>query len=238
MPNPLTPFFPNKIVERTGPESVIYDLTKSHETTITLPTGSIWSSGLHWHESHTENLRVLKGRVKVILEGEEMIIDAKSSSETITVTVPRGARHEWSRADAAFGDDVVVVESTDPPDGEKQIFFWCVNGTVLEGVGNIKASGSKFGRIFYDWLLWWRLCLVLRELDNWPVMLDTGIWSRAIPRVRDIEGWFTWVVMILATFLGGLCGMRGVRKEFLPEEVWDRWYVIKTMGAPNYMKDE
>ncbi|KAE9990102.1 hypothetical protein EG327_001875 [Venturia inaequalis] len=222
MPNPLTPFFLTKVIERPGPGSVMYDLTNPHETTITLPAGSTWSSGLHWHESHTEYLRVLRGRVKVILEGEEMVIDAKSSSKAITVTVPRGTRHEWFRADADFGEDVVVVESTDPSDGEKQVFFWCVSGTVLEGVGNIKANGSKIGRIFYEWLLWWRLCLLFRELDNWPVMLDTGIWSRALPGIRDIEAWFTWVVLILATFLGGLCGMRGVRKEFLPAEVWDR----------------
>lgn len=238
MPNPLNPFFSTSIIERLGSESVIYDLSNSHETTITLPTGSTWSSGLHWHESHTEYLRVLRGRVRVTLEGDDMIIDAKSSSEAIAVTVPRSARHEWCRADADFGDDVVVVESTDPSDGDKQVFFWCVNGTVLEGVGNIEASGSKLGVTVRRWLLWWRLCLLFRELDNWPVMLNTGIWSKALPGIRDIEAWFTWVVLILATFLGGLCGMRGVRKEFLPEEVWDRWYVTKTMGAPIYTQDD
>jgi mannose-6-phosphate isomerase-like protein (cupin superfamily) len=236
--NPLTPFFPTKIIERPGPEAVIYDLTTSHETKITLPIGSAWSSGLHWHETHTEFLRVLQGRVKVVLEGEEMIIDAKYSSETTTVTVPKGARHEWSRADAAFGDDVVVVETTDPADGEKQVFFWCVNGTVLEGVASIKGSSSNIGKTFYDWLLWWRLCLVFQELDNWPVIWDAGIWSKAVPGVRDVESWFTYVVLMVLTLLGGLCGMRGVRREFLPEEVWDRWYVTRTMGAPMYTKDD
>lgn len=236
--NPLIPFFTTKIIERPGPESVIYNLTTSLETEITLPTGSTWSSGLHWHERHTEYLRVVQGRVKVVLEGEEMIIDAKSSSSIITVTVPKGARHAWSRADAAFGDDVVVIESTDPADSEKQVFFWCVNGTVLEGVFNIKSSSSSVGKMFYDWLLWWRLCLVFRELDNWPVVLDTGIWSKAVPGVRTMEAWITWVILALTMFLGSLCGMRGVRQEFLPEEVWDRWYVTKTMGAPIFVEDE
>lgn len=236
--NPLTPFLPTKIIERPGPESVIYDLATSHEIKITLPSGSTWSSGLHWHETHTEYLRLLQGRVKVVLEGEEMIIDAKASSEITTVTVPKGARHEWSRAESAFGDDVVVVESTDPGDGEKQVFFWCVNGTVLEGVENIKGSYSVLGRTFYHWLLWWRLCLVFRELDNWPVMWDAGIWSKAVPGVREIEAWLAYVVLIVATMLGSLCGLRGVRREFLPEEVWDRWYVTKTMGRPIYARDE
>ncbi|QDS72113.1 hypothetical protein FKW77_003706 [Venturia effusa] len=238
MPKELTSFFTTKVIKRPSPESVTYDLTTSHETRITLPTGSKWSSGLHWHETHTEYLRILKGRVKVILEGEELIIDAKSSSEAITVTVPRGARHEWSRADAAFGDDVVVVESTDPSDGEKQVFFWCVNGTVLEGMRNIESSSSRLARLFYGWLLWWRLCLIFRELDNWPVLLDTGIWSKAVPGVREIETWFTWATLFLTTIVGCFCGMRGVRKEFLPGEVWDRWYVIKTMGTALYVQDE
>ena len=173
-----------------------------------------------------------------IRDRDETIIDAKYSPESTIVTVPKGARHEWSRADSAFGDDVIVVESTDPADGEKQVFFWCVNGTVLEGVANIMGSSSNLGKVFYDWLLWWRLCLVFRELDNWPVMLDTGIWSKAVPGVRDIESRFTYVVLMMTTLLGGLCGMRSVRKDFLPKEVWDRWYVTKTMGAPIYRKDD
>jgi quercetin dioxygenase-like cupin family protein len=235
--NLLTPFFSTKIIERSGPEFVIYDLTTSHETKITLPKGSTWSSGLHWHDTHTEYLCVLQGRVKVVLEGKEIIIDAKSSSKTKTVTVPKGARHQWCRADSFFGEDVVVVESTDPADGEKQVFFWCVSGTVLEGVANMEGCSSSIGKNFYNLLLWWKLCLVFRELDNWPVVWDAGIWSEAVPGVRDIELCFAYIVLMVATLLGRLCGMRGVRKEFLPEDVWDRWYVTQKMGAPISTKD-
>lgn len=42
-----------------------------------MPVGSKWTAGLHWHETHDEVLRVVKGRAKVRHQREDF---AKNSN--------------------------------------------------------------------------------------------------------------------------------------------------------------
>lgn len=34
---------------------------------ITIPVGSTWNVGLHWHEEYTESVKVLKGEARITL---------------------------------------------------------------------------------------------------------------------------------------------------------------------------
>ena len=56
-----------KVFKRSGPEAVVYDLSKTNCVTITLAIGSKWTSQPHWHETHTEFLQILQGRAFVRL---------------------------------------------------------------------------------------------------------------------------------------------------------------------------
>src|ERR1700761_480297 len=94
---PFSTFFQSCIIRRPFPEAVIYDLRCQHETKIFLPIGSKWTSGLHWHETHTEYLQIVRGTVRVVLDGQEIIISAskgESRDSSTIVKVEKGARHE------------------------------------------------------------------------------------------------------------------------------------------------
>ncbi|KAH7039766.1 uncharacterized protein B0I36DRAFT_357160 [Microdochium trichocladiopsis] len=56
-----------KVFTRPLPNAVTYDLSTPDQATIRLPPGSTWTSGPHWHDTHTEFLQVIKGRAEVIL---------------------------------------------------------------------------------------------------------------------------------------------------------------------------
>lgn len=92
----------NPIVKRSPPNAVTYDLSEPDQVTITLPAGSTWSSGLHWHEHHTEYLRVVKGSISVTLNDETFVIAAEASPAATSpeIRIGRNVWHEWRRADA------------------------------------------------------------------------------------------------------------------------------------------
>jgi hypothetical protein len=242
--SPTAQYFSTRIIHRPPPEAVTYDLTNKTSTTITLPTGSKWSSGLHWHNNHTEYLCVLQGSVKIKLGRDEFVVTAPSPGKTgqqsedgnengTTVVVERGVRHEWSRAVIDDGVDVIVRESTDPADGEKTIFFWSVNATVLSGIERIKSRRSSIGRGFEDWLLWWKLMILFWELDNWPVLFNlSGIWVVGL----EVESLITWSILAFAALLGILFGQRGVRERDMPSDIWRLWLSSKKLekGGENH----
>lgn len=213
--SPISRYLETKIIHRAHPEAVIYDLTNPYQTQITLPMNSTWSSGLHWHETHTEYLQILQGSVKVSLNGVEQIVHApQPGEEPIVLVVKRGVRHEWSRAELDDGVDVVVVESTDPKDGLKTVFFWSVNAVVLEGMERIKSAKSDYGKALAEWVLWWKLMLVFWDLDNWPVVFGS----------RDIVQWIsTFAVLRLVSFLSWTLDMKVVREESMPIDAWKLW---------------
>jgi hypothetical protein len=151
-------------ISRTGSSAVVYHVPHSPSssttplhTTILLPKHSQWTSGLHWHNTHTEYLRLVKGSISVRLGTQTILISAALGGsfslkgpglveEGLTVQVDRGMRHEWGRAQdylegkgagiqedrlpPDFDEDVVVEEWTDPSDIGKPLFFFNLNGII------------------------------------------------------------------------------------------------------------
>ncbi|XDG10342.1 hypothetical protein ABKA04_009957 [Annulohypoxylon sp. FPYF3050] len=206
MPEFRTPRSSQTSFTRPAPAAVTYDLSVPDQATITVPPGSSWTSGPHWHEAHTEFLQVLAGRARVTLGGRTFVV----GKEEGVVTVPRGVVHEWRRADKegeeegdkdgeVGGDgELVVREWTEPKDGAKEVFFRNLNGLVLDAAAS--GRGGSWTNTFLEielWNLFWRA-------DNYPVVLSTG-W---------IGGVATKVVMGLAVTFGWVFGCRGVYEEY------------------------
>ena len=150
-------------ISRPPPSAVIYDLSEPYQTTITLPRGSTWTSGLHWHETHTEYLQVIQGAIQVFLEGKTQIIRPKrlapnsGDANNTIVRIPPYARHEWQRVsfnsqsvasndvDDTGNEDAIVIERTAPADIDKSIFFWNINGALLSAESFRKIYKSSTG---------------------------------------------------------------------------------------------
>lgn len=105
-----------RAILRSGFEAVAYHIPTAPSTedasplkaTIALPRHSAWTSGLHFHATHTEYLRLVKGAIFVELNGRTTLIsaivggevDARTGQfvqEGLTIEVPRYARHNWGR---------------------------------------------------------------------------------------------------------------------------------------------
>ncbi|KAI1088156.1 hypothetical protein F5B19DRAFT_472438 [Rostrohypoxylon terebratum] len=196
MPGPRTPRPNQTSFTRPAPAAVTYDLSVPDQATITVPVGSAWTSGPHWHEAHTEFLRVLAGTARVTLGDRTFVVGEGDG----TVTVPRGVVHEWRRAGGDEGE-LVVREWTEPRDGMKEVFFKNLNGLVLDAAAAAACgggSGWKNALLEIElWNLFWRA-------DNYPVVLGTGL----------IGGVATKVVMGLAVTLGWVLGCQGVYEEY------------------------
>ncbi|KAI1453473.1 hypothetical protein F4805DRAFT_366596 [Annulohypoxylon moriforme] len=199
MPNPRTRRSTQTSFTRPAPAAVTYDLSVPDQATITVPAGSTWTSGPHWHEAHTEFLQVLAGRARVMLGGRTFVV-SRGDGESV-VTVPRGVVHEWRRDDREGGDgeDLVVMEWTDPKDGAKEVFFRNLNGIVLDATTAVEKSGSWSGKLLEIelWNLFWRA-------DNYPVVLNAGWFGRVV----------TKVLMGAAVTLGWILGRPGVYEEY------------------------
>ncbi|KAI1410895.1 hypothetical protein F5Y13DRAFT_70347 [Hypoxylon sp. FL1857] len=183
---------------REFPAAVVYDLSVPDEATIRVPPRSTWTSGPHWHESHTEFLQVLAGRARITLSGRTFDVGPEDG----VVTVPRRAVHEWRRAGSpgeSTGEreeELVVKEWTEPKDGAKEVFFRNLNGLILDAA----ADGEKSSGALLElelWNLFWRA-------DNYPVILNSS-W---------IGGIATKIVMGAAVVLGWVLGCKGVYEEY------------------------
>lgn len=163
---PLPPF--TQVITRQGEEAVAYHIPVSRpstenlvpKTTIALPPRSTWTSGLHFHTTHDEHLRLIQGAIFVELDGELKILSAKAGGQvsllgkrevvtppSLTLHVKRYARHNWGRAKEYLiaqrlllhrkvelpddiDEEVIVEEYTDPADISKPLFFWNLNGVI------------------------------------------------------------------------------------------------------------
>ncbi|KAE9381242.1 hypothetical protein N431DRAFT_424829 [Stipitochalara longipes BDJ] len=171
--------------------------------TITLPPKSTWTSGLHWHESHTEYLQIVRGSALVTLNNITQVF----TSENGIITVPRFARHEWQRA-STEGEDLVVKEWTDPADGQKEVFFRNLSSVILDCT---KDGPPK------EWWLTWQLFVVFWGLDNYPVFLKMA-W---VPLIGSLLEWaLTHVLLVAAVFAGKIIGLRSVYGEYTPSTLF------------------
>lgn len=222
-----------KIFVRPAPAAVVYDLSVPDQATITVPRGSAWTSGAHWHATHTEFLQVLAGRAAVRLGGA--VLPAVGPADGVVV-VPRGVVHEWQRSDrgrsrgsgaaaAAAGEgghgggedgvgaegaeeggeeeDLVVREWTDPKDGQKEAFFRGLNTIILDAVAGRPPYGG--GARWSAWMVEIDLWNLFWRLDNWPVVLDGAAWP------GWIQGLATRVVFAGAVWMGWVLGRKGAK---------------------------
>jgi quercetin dioxygenase-like cupin family protein len=196
----------------TRPGTVTYTLpapsSNSTVVTITLPPHSPWTSGLHWHETHTEYLQVIKGSAQVTLNNTTRTYKPRDG----IITVPRFARHEWKRAPPSFkngdfGDveDVVVKEWTEPGDGEKEVFFRNLSGVIADE--SRREGGVR------EWWLMLQLWVVFYRLDNWPVLVKGP---------ARLEWCITHLALWLAAVVGcGWWGLRGAYEEYTPRRLME-----------------
>lgn len=228
----------NPVIKREAPDAVVYDLSEPHQVTITLPPASTWSSGLHWHERHVEYLSVLKGSVQVRLDSQVRTVSA-SDSET-EVRVDRIVWHEWRWADIDDGEDVVVVERTDPEDGEKAVFFWNLNGVILKAQG--LACPPYVPKLLHGLLLdaWVALSLfaIFHGLDNVPVFVNVlqAFSKRGFifeektlghNALRAADVIISHILLLIAASVSLLFGIGAVRDEFTPAEARQNWIASK-----------
>ncbi|KAI8629076.1 hypothetical protein F5Y19DRAFT_433898 [Xylariaceae sp. FL1651] len=192
---------------RPPPSAVTYDLSVPHQATIKLLPGSAWTSGPHWHNTHTEFLEVQSGRAEIMLDGA--VLAAIGPADGV-ITVPRGIIHEWRRSQTAGGDEELIVrEWTDPKDGQKEVFFRNLNGLILDAIKDGDGSWRMRTLDLELFNLFWRQ-------DNWPVMLRQS-WP------SWIQGAATRAVLMGAVVLGKILGCNGVYDEYMR-------YAVDTAG--------
>lgn len=226
------------IIKRGLPNAVTYDLSAPDHVTITLPTGSTWSSGLHWHERHVEYLLVVQGAVRVRL-GDMVHVISAATDDVKEIRVDRHIRHEWSRADPD-GEDVVVTERTEPQDGEKALFFWNLNGVILDAqaeAGKQRSQQKSMLAVYTAWL--WQvwadlrvtlsLFVIFRSLDNFPVFdISRAVSSTLLTPIKPELGvWAEWclthLVLGAAAALAWAWRIEPVRREYTPDDVYRKW---------------
>ncbi|KAF4453377.1 Dolichyl-phosphate-mannose-- mannosyltransferase 2 [Fusarium albosuccineum] len=140
-----------------GPKS-----SKSTVVNIVFRTGdNIPSTGLHWHETHTEYLQVVQGYALVTV-GDRTAVFTKDDG---VITIPRYTIHQYSRADnteegkAGKTMDLMVREWTDPADGDKEVFFRNIISLLKDKKDTVSGT---IGMLFSIMVVAW-------AHDNYPV---------------------------------------------------------------------
>ncbi|KAJ4350941.1 hypothetical protein N0V95_004279 [Ascochyta clinopodiicola] len=190
------------------------DDTSPMKTTISLPRYSAWTSGLHFHATHTEFLRLVKGAIFVELNGTTKRFSALAGGEIenlgqvvckgLVVEVPRYTRHNWGRLEHYLNiegksqmkcprpedwvEDVVVEEWTDPSDISKSLFFWNLNGIITAPSDTVLSSRQRIAKyVLGDWWIDIQLFVVFCELDNWPILVNLrNLWPSGVASPRAL----------------------------------------------------
>lgn len=208
-----------QVFTRKGPQAVIYDLSEAPHVTITVPVSSTWTSGPHWHETHTEHLQIMQGAAIVRLGDRP---GRPYGTGDGVIEVPRYTVHEWHRVPPGDGDeeDLVVREWTVPEDGQKEAFFRMLNSFLTEDdprclykVPTITPVWLR--RMIGRWVIVLQLFSIFREWDNWPVLVgDNG------------GGWLSWslthAVLYACSWFGAVLGLQGIYIEYIGEELVSR----------------
>ncbi|THV05734.1 hypothetical protein K435DRAFT_712399 [Dendrothele bispora CBS 962.96] len=91
----------------------------------------------HWHETHDEIMRVVKGKLDIML-GSTWKTYTPEDGE---VVIKKGVVHSLR---AARGEETVFHERTSPMDGEKEMFF-----RNIFSVGGMDAKVLAVMQVFY-----------------------------------------------------------------------------------------
>lgn len=230
-----------RVIKRNLPNGVTYDLTSSAHVTISLPPTSTWSSGLHWHETHTEYLKVVQGSIKVRVGNTERIISATATSQP-EIKVDKYVWHEWRRAELG-GEEVVVIERTDPADGEKALFFWNLNGVILNLPKTMNQPSSFLSRcpkvvadLLLTMLIELNLMVIFAHLDNVPAFFNfpsskLRIGNILPVRVLVVIEWFvSHLILSLAALLGWMLGLQPVTRRYTPQSEYADWTARSEYG--------
>ncbi|KAH0837578.1 hypothetical protein AYO21_05068 [Fonsecaea monophora] len=204
------------VFRRTDPAAVTYDLSSADCVTITVPVGSTWTSGPHWHETHTEFLQILQGRAFIKLGGRSGVYRAEDGA----IEVPRYTVHEWHRvAGDDDGGDLVVREWTMPRDGQKEIFFRMLNSFLTEAhPSSLYTPPAMIPRWVTKWVEHWIVALqlfcIFDSWDNWPVLIGND------------NGWVSWavthLVLRVASATAFVLGLRGTYSAYVNDELLQR----------------
>ncbi|EWG38560.1 hypothetical protein FVEG_14915 [Fusarium verticillioides 7600] len=221
------------VIERPLPNGVIYDMSTVGQVRITLPESSTWSSGLHWHEIHDEYLKVVKGTIRVRLGDLRQVISATDGNQP-EVKVPRYTWHEWQRA-APKGEEVVVIERTEPDDNDKAIFFWNLNGVILNSPKMLRDETSLVSRLpsrlqglLLDIWIPLNLFIIFRSLDNIPVFLNAPNLSRVSDNrlrslLQNIDIVVSHIILLAASWVGWVLGLQPIQRRYTPEDAYTKW---------------
>ncbi|KAH7270970.1 hypothetical protein MRS44_005256 [Fusarium solani] len=224
------------IIERPFPNAVTYDLSTTGHVKITLPESSTWSSGLHWHETHDEYLKVIKGTIRVQLGSTIQYISA-TENEQPEIKVARYMWHEWQRA--VPDGEVIVIERTEPDDNEKAIFFWNLNGVILDAPRLLNDRSSLISRLprkaqglALDFWITLNLFVIFNYLDNIPVFLNAPKFAKRSNRtiiswLRGLDWLVSHAILLLASWGGWALGIRPVNRQFTPADVCSKWWSNK-----------
>lgn len=226
------------VIQRPLPNGVTYDLTSPDHVIITLPPTSTWSSGLHWHEGHTEYLKVVKGSIRARVGSRRCIITATAANQP-EIKIGKFDWHEWQRAEAD-GEEVVVVEKTVPADGEKALFFWNLNGVVLDAPKLLHAPGflarcpTLVAQLLLTAWIELNLMVIFAHLDNIPVYLNlpsSRLRKRNLVPVQTLA-MIDWIlshfVLSVAALIGWILGVQPVDRRYTPEREYTYWKTGKS----------
>ena len=223
----------SRVITRDFPNAVTFDLSSPARNVITIPAGSAWSSALHWHETHVEFLKVVQGSILLHLDGEERVIEAPLTHTSdgkvkeVVIRIEKGARHCWGRADGGNdpnGGEVVVIENTDPADGGKAVFFWTINAVMVDGDEKVKSL-SAWGKQVEGLKMLLRLMVICNRCDCFPVavQLPSSVRKASGNLERLFERLVTGLILFLTMLFASGMGMKAVRKDQLPADIWTKW---------------
>ena len=175
-----------------------------HIVTIKVPPHSSWTSGLHWHETHTEFLSILQGKALVTL-GTSM---RTYGPEDGLIRVDRFTVHEWKRPllveDSNADVELVVQEWTEPADGGKEGFFRNLNSAILDAE---ISKPSVLSRMSTGLWIDWQIMVICYGHDNYPVFVRNEVLRRPV----------THAWLLLVAMAGKVVALRASYKDYVQE---------------------
>ncbi|KAK4947776.1 hypothetical protein LTR10_013284 [Elasticomyces elasticus] len=193
-----------------GSGLVTFSFPSTHRTRITIPPGSLWSPGAHWHETYTEHMRVLQGQVKFTIDGTAKVIGPEDGVHTIR----KYEVHDFCRADGGSGDeDVMVEEWTEPDDGFKQVFFYNVLSLFKDSLDPTTQKAKLSPGLAVQ------LLRTIAHVDNFVDPLP--FLPSSVSVLFAVKYILTHSVYGLGKVLGSVLGYQVWFKGYTPEESWD-----------------